>query len=292
MRADPQARTAGATVAPANVPSNQSTILGRVFAPSVAEFLGVRIANVGVGSATYPVLVSGSGASQQIKGAEVPVTSASYSSEKLDPLRLTGKLILRVEDLAVFPNLENSLRQDIRLELSNQMSKQIVTGSGVAPNVSGFLTTLADPTDPSAIAVGSDYVAAVTDSIDGLYASQMSEVRALVRPEQYRHMAATFLKDTDSDFSVLLWLNNQSGGIRASAHLPAATNANVTKSIVFGFGQGNMGNSVAAIWSGFRLLKDENTLASSGEIALTALALWNFAVVREGAYAQKEAKVA
>ena len=52
-------------------------------------------------------------------------------------------------------------------------------------------------------------------------------------------------------------------------------------------------SATAALWSGFELtIRDEVTKAAEGRVALTALALWNFKVVREAAYTRAAIQIA
>ena len=270
------------------LPVNQATILGRVFASSVAEFLGVRLPSVAVGQASYPVLTTGTTTSQKAKDASQDATAGVFASNTLEPLRLTGRILIRVEDEAVFSGLESSLRDDIRAELADQMSKQIVNGDGAMPNVQGILTALTTPSDPSQVATFADYSAALNGGIDGLYAEQRAQVRVLLNPETYRHAAGVYRTSASED-SGLDYLIDKSGGARASKHVPD-TVSTIASALTY---SGRVaGNAVAPVWAGFRLIRDEVSLAGSGQIVITARALWNHKILRTAPYRQTKFKLA
>ena len=279
------------TVTPAptsGLPVNQATILGRVFASSVAEFLGVRLPSVAVGQSSYPVLTTGTTVSQQAKDMQQDAGAGVFASNTLEPLRLTGRILIRVEDEAVFSGLESSLRDDIRAELADQMSKQIVNGDGTSPNVQGILTALTAPSDPSQVATFADYAEAVHDGLDGLHAEQRAQVRVLMNPKTYGHAAGVY-RTTASEDSGLDYLIEKSGGARASKHMPD-TASDIAKALTYS--SRVTGNAVAPVWMGFRMLRDELSLAGSGQVVITARALWNHKVLRTAPYKQVKFKLA
>ena len=270
------------------LPVNQATILGRVFASSVSEFLGVRLPSVAVGQTSYPVLTTGTTTSQQAKDGQQDAGAGVFASNTLEPLRLSGRVVIRVEDEAVFSGLESSLRDDIRAELADQMSKQIVNGDGTAPNVQGILTALTAPSDPTQVATFADYAAALNAGIDGLHAEQRAQVRVLLNPANYGHAAGIY-RTTASEDSGLDYLIEKSGGARASKHMPD-TASDIAKGLTYS--SRVAGNAVAPVWSGFRLLRDELSLAGNGQVVITARALWNHKVLRTAPYKQVKFKLA
>ena len=67
-----------------------------------------------------------------------------------------------------------------------------------------------------------------------------------------------------------------------SAHIPAAANS-IQDGLVYRAENG-MGSAVAPIWNGFELIRDPFSNAAEGQVAVTAVALWNFAILRPAAF--------
>ena len=139
-RAAPEVRQDAATAAPATgIPTNQAEILERVFARSASMYLRVDMPSVGVGESSYPVFATGTTAAQAAKGGEVDAAAATFTPNVLKPKRLSAAYLWGVEDEAELRGLESSLRDDLGMAMSDAMDKQVLTGSGAAPNVPGFL---------------------------------------------------------------------------------------------------------------------------------------------------------
>ena len=51
-------------------------------------------------------------------------------------------------------------------------------------------------------------------------------------------------------------------------------------------------NAVAPVWEGLRLIRDEVTQAAAGQIQVTAVALYNFKVLRPEGFVRTKIKVA
>ncbi len=51
-------------------------------------------------------------------------------------------------------------------------------------------------------------------------------------------------------------------------------------------------NAVAPVWEGVQLIRDEVTAAAKGQIAVTAVALWGFKILRSDGFERLRFKVA
>lgn len=268
----------------ANLPTeNMAPILGRVFERSVAAFLGVRMPAVGVGQRNYPVMSTGVTAGMKAAGAEVDAEAATYTVTVIDPARLTARYVFRVEDLAVVAGLEASLREDLRMAMSDQLDEQILVGNGTAPNLGGLFDDdgLAAPADATAEAGVSDYIDLVTSQVDGVNAYATRDVRFLIGPATLRHAATKFITGTDtSAYDKLMML---SGGVRVSARVPAVAKVSAKDQQELLAMRMN-GVAVAPMWPALSLVRDIYSGAKRGEVALTAIALYGFKVVRANGY--------
>ena len=84
-----------------------------IYKEGVAGFLGIDMPQVGGGTASHPVLTTGTPAGMKAKGAAADETVAAFTISTSTPKRVTGSFRVRVEDMALFPQLEDSLRRDI-----------------------------------------------------------------------------------------------------------------------------------------------------------------------------------
>ena len=137
-----------ATDAPATgTQVNEQPVQPFIYQEGVAGFLGIDMPQVGGGTASHPVLTTGTPAGMKAKGAAADETEAAFTVSTSTPKRVTGSFRVRVEDMALFPQLEDSLRRDIPMSLSNAVEEQILNGDGSAPNING-LPQAADRSHP------------------------------------------------------------------------------------------------------------------------------------------------
>ena len=271
-------------------------VLGRVFATGAAAYLGTRFDSVDRGVSAYPVLTAGETGTMRARGAPHDAVSATVKVSTLSPTRLVARYVFRVEDLARINLLEEALRSDLSMALSEAVDAQAIAGSGVAPNVPGFLTAITAPVIPGNTAA--DYGAFVREqaaAVDGRAATNISQVRLLCSPSVYRHFSGVFT--SVGEISGVDYLIARSG-VRASPHMPTVplTGGNNERQGVGELLQSRSmapGGAVAAVWSGFELtIRDDATLAANGEIALTAMMLWNFKLLRQDGHRRGVIRVA
>ena len=151
----PEARAEmrAATVAPDVGGTHSRSILGRVFAKSAADYLGVVSPMVPTGSANFPVLSGGVVPANVEAAGAANETAAVLTANVLDPIRLPASYRMQYESIQKLAMMEDSLRLDLAGAIEAARDAAIITGDGTAPNVEGFLAALTDPTNPSAGAV-------------------------------------------------------------------------------------------------------------------------------------------
>ena len=269
-----------------NAGAMQDTILGRVFADTMTAYLGARLVQVDRGVSAHPVISDGATGEMKAKGAAVDADAATVGVESLEPKRLTARYRWRVEDAARVDMLEDALRADLSGAMGEAMDAQVVAGDGAAPNVQGVLTAVAAPDDPGAATPLAGLLSLAAAAVDGRYAVNAQDVRTLVGPDLYAHLAATLTNSGDIAVSDYLMRNAQ--GFRTSVHMPTLA-SNVGN--VLSWRTRGMGSAVAPLWAGFEMqIRDDVTAASTGEVILTAVALWNFKVLRAAAYHRSKVK--
>ena len=272
-----------ATGAPATgTQVNEQPVQPYIYKEGVAGFLGIDMPQVGGGTASHPVLTTGTPAGMKAKGAAADETEAAFTISTSTPKRVTGSFRVRVEDMALFPQLEDSLRRDIPMSLANAVEKQLLNGSGVAPNINGLLKRLTDPTPAATKDLPGTYVGTVAGSLDGVHGYTLGDLRTLAGKATYQAMASGYFDNTA--VSVASYLDNATAGVRMSDRIPAVA-ANVQPGIVR-LGMRPM-CAVSVVWGGVTLIRDIYSGAASGEIVVTALQLiGDVHVLRVGSFAE------
>ncbi len=290
---EPEQRADATTNAPSEVGQNQRGILGRIFARSSAQWLGVRFDRVPVGQSVYPVITAGSDPSRLAKGADYGnIAAGTLTATKLEPVRSQIAYSARYEDLTLFGgSLESALRQDMSMSLSEHVDSLVLAGSGANNQPTGLFNALTDPTDPGTAATFSTFVGPLAALVDGRYAHSLADLRLLLGADTFASMASIFSNSGSGDISALQHLEQGArvGGTRVSPHVPAKSGSNVQKTLVRK-GQ-YTGAAVAAFWPSIQLIMDRVTAAKEGRINLTMISLWNFAVLRADSFALVEYKL-
>ena len=278
----PEARAEmrAATVAPDVGGTHSRSILGRVFAKSAADYLGVVSPMVPTGSANFPVLSGGVVPANVEAAGAANETAAVLTANVLDPIRLPASYRMQYESIQKLAMMEDSLRLDLAGAIEAARDAAIITGNGTAPAVGGFLSELTDPTNPTAVAGFGDYASARAGLVDGKYAMSEDDVRLVVGKDTYKHAAGIY--QTGSGVSALDRLK-----ARVSAHVTAPS-SDIQKAIA----SMSVGRAVSPMWPSIGLIRDPYTGASKGEVILTATALWNFKVLDSSGYSLLEFKLA
>ena len=262
---------------------SQASVLERVFSRSIAARLLVSMPSVPVGSANYPILTSGTTAAVKNPGTAQDAEAGAFEGFTLDPKRLTARYLFRIEDMYKLRGYESVLRRDLAAVMSDAMDAQIVSGDGTAPNVDGFLSELAAPAAKATVTAWDEFLAHFTGVVDGLNAYALADIRAIVGSLTFQHTAALFrtgANDNGPREAVGDYVRQKVGGLSVSSRIPATVSAKEEINILAKTSYPGR-NAVAPIWRAFEVIRDPYSGAASGEIALTAVALWNFKILRE-----------
>ena len=288
-----QRADAATTVAGTAIGETQQRVLDRVFTRSIAGRLMVDMPMVPIGDSIYPVMTGGHTAKMKAAGATHDATAATFIGHALSPTRLTGRYVFRAEDVARFRGYEATLRRDLTAAMSDAMDDQIVNGNGTAPNVRGFLHELPDPTNPSSVTTWDQFIGNFTGQVDGLNAYELGDLRAIVGKQTFAYAETLFrtgASDNGPRESAGEYVRSRIGGKTVSSRIPAAS-GNIQKAVLAKTSYPGR-NAVAPVWQGLQLIRDPYSGAASGEVAITAVMLWNFKVLREAGWTLFETKVA
>lgn len=277
-----------ATAAPAVTDRQNRQIIPRVFATGIASYLGIGMPSVGVGEQVYTYLSAGATAASKAKGDAVEAEAATFTPKQFNPLRLTARYLFRMEDIAVLSGMESALRGDLRSAMQEQMDNKILNGDGSANEIKGLLASkanggLADVNNPAAVVDAASLIASYAGLVDGRYAKTQGSVRVAIGAATYAKLAALIQGDA-------YVFDRYAAQTRVEALLPDAA-ANVQQAIAAKTGAPGL-YAVAPVWQGVELIRDIYTGADKAEIAITAIALWNFGIVRDEGLVRLKFKLA
>ena len=271
--------TRAVSPAPGQVSQNQSEIIPYVFPQSCAAFLAVDMPSVATGDSVYPVLTSELDVHTPAENATAAETTGAFSAQVLSPARIQASFFYSREDRARFSGMDAALRMNLSDGLSDGLDKQIIAGTN------GLLTgTNLSNHNVSAATTFANYISEFGyGRVDGRYASMASEVRSVVGAATYGHMGGVY-RNTSVDRNVIDRLEEISGGLKVSAHVPAAA-SNKQNCIIR---RGSRRDMVAPVWEGVTIIPDEVTKASAGQIVVTAIMLHAVKILRaDGFYKQQ-----
>jgi len=258
-------------------------VLARVFAQSDAMHLGVRFIMPEGGEHLVPWVDSTATAAATAPGTKKAAVDGSIGVGTLTPSRrINLSYELRREDLARLPYAEDALADDLRRAVNSAVDSQVINGSGIEPNLTGFMKTLAKATDPSAVATWGDFVGLASDTVDGVGANTEMDVRVLTGIAT--HQFGAKLESSDGPPTAVQYLKELVGmdGYRASSHMPAvASKFQATLSAKMGY----FPSAALATWNGgVELIRDPYTKVQSGLVALTCLLICDFTLFRTAGF--------
>ena len=255
-------RADAATNVATAIQNNQLPIFNRVFNRSSADYLGVMMPSVPVGSTSYPRLSAGTDADVRDDGVDVDGAAAALTTVELNPIRLTASYTYGVESLSRVVGFEESLRRDLTQVLEDKRDRLALNGQAAVANVSaavdGIINSLTDPADPADIADYTTYLGAFDASVDGKYAVTSEEVRLLVNANTFTH--AMGLPVGNAAAGGLLRDRLPMDRFRVSGNMPATTGTNFATAIAYATGAEARGFMMPS-WRGLQFVIDPYTQA-------------------------------
>ena len=207
---------AAATVPASIGDSVQSEVVTPVFASGDGAFLGIERPTVPVGDAAYPVLSTMPSVKGPFTGSDnAAQTDAEFVATNLSPERLSASFSYRRTDAARFSGLDASLRLALNGGLQEKLDQQAIEGTD------GLLTgTNLDNNNVNTVSTFALYLSGLLyGRIDGRYARTPGDVRMILGQGTFAHASAAF-KGNNSDESGVERLQEKSGGLMVSAHVP------------------------------------------------------------------------
>ena len=292
------------TPAPGTVGVNLDPIRPAVFANSIASRLGVDMPRVSTGTYASGTITGSQDAAAKAKGDDAVAGTGAITVQTAVPKRISARLELALEDIAAIgqANFESILRQNLSLVLSDELDKQMISGDGQAPNLSGMILRLEainNPTDPTEIVDFDNLVFAFTDAVDGLWSTTPKEVGIVAGVDTFKLAAKSFRDIAAADLGAIAFTDYAAmhyGGFWTNKRMPAP-DGNIQRAIVYRKGRSMMGGSggmrtsVCPHWGSISI-DDIFTGSASGTRAFTMHVLvGDIILVQPDAYALREFKV-
>ena len=279
------------TPAPGTVGVNLDTLRPAVFAPSVVDKLMLDMPMVESGTYASGTISTVATADAVAKSAAVPETAGAFTVQTTTPHRIGAAMNLSLEDIAAVgaSNFESILRQHISLVLSDELDDQILNGDGSSDDLTGFFKRLTNPDAPAAnVETWTRFLAVQSGGIDGLWASELSDIGLLVGVDTFRLAAQTF-QGADSEESAASYLKRVGSSFTTNKRLPAKK-THVQQAILTRMGRRTMPApmrlSVCPHW-GFVSIDDVFSGSLKGERRFViSVLVGDVIVVEPGAYSQ------
>ena len=244
-----QRQTDASTPAPGTVGVNLDRIRPTVFANSIAPRLGIEMPRVASGTYASATITTSLTAGAKAKGADQDSTAAGFTVTSVTPKRISARLSIQIEDVAAVgqANFESILRENLSLVLSDELDKQAINGNGTAPNLTGILARLTDPTDPTDVAIFDAFAAAHADGIDGLWANTLKDVAIVCGPTTMAVERPDFPEPrptTRGELSAAAYAMANTGGWWTNKRMPDAV-SDIQQAILYRKGRSMMGGAGA-----------------------------------------------
>ena len=264
---DRQPETRAITTGPA-VDGTAMPVVPFVFERSAAASLGIMMPSVPAGQVQIPKITTAPPSGTLAKDAAAPATAAAVSLDSQSPKRIAGQFELRVEDLAVWPALEDALAQAMQGAMANELDEQ--TFNGTAGELNGLLVQAANVNAASAVETYTTGIARFAALVDGKHAYSLADVRAVIGSKTFALYAGVFANTNKGEVSLFDYLAMKLGSIRVSDRVPAVSGS-AQKGIVLLTAAAE--SPRIFVWDAMQVIRDPYSGAGAGKVTLTATAL-------------------
>ena len=266
---------------------DQDPIVGQVRGLSDGEFFGVQRPLVGVGDASFPIITAGPTADYRSPTVAKDAEAVSISINSVGPVRLSAAILISNESFLKFENLGQALQDDLLAAALSELDTVALNGqaavTNVSPAIKGIRDGLTAAVSATSTTTGKEYLRFALGGVDGKYARNVGEVRAMVHPEIF---AAAMASESGGAGSPLVMDTRLADQFRSSSHMPAPDSSNHRAEIMrYAFGVGAP-PYIQPIWRGGEFVRemilDDQTNAATGQTRLT-VNLYTNGVLRDAA---------
>ena len=223
---------------------------------------------VGAGQVQVPRISTAPPADAVAKDGAAPATAAAVDLDPRSPKRLAGQFEVRVEDLAVYPELETVLGETIQGSIGDELDTEVFTGNGNGAHLSGLFKAAADVAAAGDVETFATGVARFAALVDGTHAYGWGDLRAVIGSATFARYAALF--QSNGDESLYDHLAMKLGALRVSNRVPAVAGSAQKGIVVL---TGGATPVRVYVWSALEVVRDPYSGAGAGKVTLTATAL-------------------
>ena len=269
------------TPTPGASQTEQAETIQPVFATGAGAFLGIDRPNVAMGQAVYPVFKSRPSVGGPHTGStDAPDTTGAFDADLLPPKRISAAFIYRRTDAMQFSGMDSALRMALNSGLQEKLDLDAIAGAD------GLLTgTNLGNNNVTAVTTFALYLSQFLFSrVDGRYAGMKSDIRVLMGSSTYGHAGGVY--QSSAYKSALSALEQESGGVRVSAHVPAVASHRQNAVVRLGMRR----DMVQPVWGAVTIIVDEVTLSGKGEIEVTAVLGMNTKILRAAGFYKQQSQ--
>ena len=248
-----------------------ASVAGFVFSESVSSGLGVSFEDVPAGVRSYPVIETAPPSGSLAKGATALATASSITLATRSPHRIAGSFTVRLEDLSSYEELEDSLRESLLGSMTNSLDEAIINDNGSSGKLTGLFKVATDVSRESTEITFATGVQLFADLVDGQYASDFSDLSAIVGPGTFSKLSGLFgpLAAAPHD-SLWGYIKTRLRYVVVSNRIPAVVSKGQKALVVR---NRTMSPIRVAVWSGVSILVDAFSGSSEGTRKLVATML-------------------
>lgn len=276
----------------ADASTDQKTWLDRIFADSMAAYIGVTMESVSPGVAAYPVTTGGAAAAQRGRGEAAADAGWTVGVTELKPTRNSVRAIFSSEDAARLPGIEAALTRDLSKALVEGVDRAVFIGDAGAnensADIAGLSTArgVAETELTQANKVkGDKTLEAFVNLVDGIHAAGLDDLRVVASVGAYRLWASTIHNAAADNQTIAAFMKMAGLSWMARGEIDEATAASDFGAFI-GRRRGISGAAVCPVWDRGALIRDPYSGAAKGEIALTLATFWNFGLPRTSNFAR------
>ena len=273
--------------------ANQGSWLDRLFADTAAMQLGVSFRSVMPGVASFPVTTAGASGAQRGRSEAAADAVWTVGVKDLKPSRNAVRAIFSEEDAMRLPGLEESLRRDLAMALTEATDRIVFVGDDGANEAAGDiagLDTLADVVEKEITQTNkvkaSETLTAFAELVDGKHSNALEDLRVVASVGANALWLVTKVSGNQAAIQTMSQFLRDSGvSWKVRGEIEAATTAGKFGAFL-GRGRGLSGAGIAAIWNKGILVRDPYSTAAKGEVGLTLSYFWNFGLPRPSNFAR------
>ena len=273
--------------------ATQRTWLDRLFSETAAMYAGVTFENVAPGVSAHPVVTAGASAAQRGRDEAAADAAWTVGVEEIKPSRNAVRATFNEVDAARLPGLEDALRRDLRMALTEGIDRAIFIGDAGANENGADITGLQTAAGVVEITLsqankikGVETLAQFAGLLDGKHASMLSGLRVVASVGANTLWLSTNVSGASAQpLTLAKWLMDAGLSWRVRGDLAAAS-GNGAFGAFIGRAAGIAGAAVAAVWNSAAMIRDPYSEAAKGEVALTLSTLWGFKLPRPSNFAR------